>query len=257
MGKRDEKSSDLGKMRKLMPSVKIKDSAEKCLLQAVIFDFDGILMNTDPLWMEAEAHFAALHGQTWTSERGQQLIGLPFSATIAALKKHTQTSSSPAEIKTWLINFMVAKVGEQVAPWLPGIEDLIGELRSAQVPLALVTSVSRPIAFAAVNQLDPHTFAVVVTAEDVTSSKPDPQPYEVAIAALTEVAPSITAKRVVALEDSPSGIASALAAGTNVVGIPCVLPVEKRAGLSRVPSAEFLDLASLCRIAAGEVVDLL
>lgn len=257
MGKRDKESPNLGKRRKQTLPVNAPNSDENCLLDAVIFDFDGILMDTDPLWMEAETHFAAMHGRAWTSEMGQQLIGLPFSATIEALKQHTQTGYSPAEIETWLVNLMVAEVQKQAAPWLPGIEDLIGALRAAQVPRALVTSVSRPIALAAVNRLDPHTFAVIITAEDVSCPKPDPQPYQVAIAALTNEAPGITAKRVVALEDSPSGIASALAAGTRTVGIPCVLPVEKRVGLSRVPSAACLDLALLCRIAAGEVVDLL
>jgi beta-phosphoglucomutase-like phosphatase (HAD superfamily) len=112
------------------------------------------------------------------------------------------------------------------------------------LPYALVTSSQRAFADAVLAATG-MTFPVIVSAEDVTASKPDPEPYLLAAKLLT-VAP----ESCVALEDSPNGVASATAAGCRVVAVPSLVPIPPAPGRVVVTSLAGVDLAMLREIAA-------
>src|SRR6185503_17658467 len=93
--------------------------------------------------------------------------------------------------------------------------ELLAEVRAAGIPTALVTSTGRSLVEVALGTLGRENFDVVVSADDVTAVKPDPTPYVTAADAL-----GVDARHCVAIEDSPSGVASALAAGCTVLAVP-------------------------------------
>ena len=134
-------------------------------------------------------------------------------------------------------------------PWQPGAERVLADLRAAGVPMALVTSSYRILAepFAAAAGL----FDVVVSGDEVTRAKPDPEPYVTAARLL-----GVDIADCVAVEDSRAGIASAVASGAHAVAIEVMQPVAPQPGLSRITSLHDLTLATLARIARGEVLDL-
>ncbi len=218
-------------------------------LDAVLFDMDGTLMDTEPLWFQSEMEYAAPYGKPWTTEQAEAMVGNQMLVTGRALKEWTGSEDSPEQIVQHLIDWMEQAVSSQPLRWRPGAERLVQELKQAGVPLALVTSSPKVLADAVVSRL-PGVFDVVISANDVQNMKPNPEPYLKAAEQLG-VSPAGT----VILEDSPSGLTSGIAAGGNVIGIPCVVPIPAQERLSRVGSVEDLDLATLRRIAAGSVVD--
>ncbi len=94
-------------------------------------------------------------------------------------------------------------------------------------------------------------FRAVVTGDEVSRGKPDPEPYLTAAERL-----GVEPAACVAIEDSPTGIASARAAGVPTLGVEAVVPVPRQDGLSRAASLTDVDPATLGRIASGEVLDL-
>jgi HAD superfamily hydrolase (TIGR01509 family) len=127
---------------------------------------------------------------------------------------------------------------------MPGALDLLAEIAAAGVPHALVTSAEPEIMTAALDSIGVR-FPVTVCAADVIRGKPDPEPYRLAAARL-----GVAPERSVALEDSPTGIRAAHAAGLTVVAVPSVPPPPGLARLT-VPSLRAVDLATLREAVAG------
>lgn len=216
---------------------------------AVLWDMDGTLVDSEPYWMRAEHEIAEAHGATWTHEDALGVVGKTILST-GQLLHAAGVALAPEEIVTWL----VARVNEQLreeVPWRPGVLDLLGELAGAGIPCAVVTMSYRSQAEAVASGAPAGTFARLVTGDEVTHGKPHPEPYLTAAAAL-----GVDPARCVAIEDSPVGIASALASGARTLGVEAVVPVEPRPGLSRASTLAGVGLDTLARIAAGEVLDL-
>ncbi len=212
-------------------------------VEAVLFDMDGTLVDTEPDWFQAEMDYASLHGSHWSEEQAVQMVGKPLPFTAQALKEWTGSQDSVEEILDYIVNWMVQAVSSKPVQWRPGMRTLVEELKRAEVPLGLVTSSARPIAAALVKQI-PNTFAVVVSADDVSELKPSPQPYQLAAKKL-----GVNLAKTVVIEDSPSGIAAGVSAGANVIAIPCAVELEEVAGAVQVGSAADLNIVALERLA--------
>ena len=137
---------------------------------------------------------------------------------------------------------MADLLAEREAVLMPGALDLLAEVRQAGIPRILVTSSERVIMDAVLTSLARHdiAFTATVCGADVREPKPDPEPYLLA-AALIGADPGAC----VALEDSPNGVLSALAAGCVTIAVPGVAPVAPRPGLTIVGSLAEVDLALL------------
>jgi HAD superfamily hydrolase (TIGR01509 family) len=140
---------------------------------------------------------------------------------------------------------MAELVRERGVQLMPGAAGLLAEIEAAGIPFALVTSAEREIMDAALAVIGVQ-FPATVCAADVTRKKPDPEPY-LRAAALLGAAP----ERCVALEDSPTGLAAAHAAGCAVIAVPSVPPPPGLAQLT-VPSLRVIDLATLHEVVAGQ-----
>ena len=124
--------------------------------------------------------------------------------------------------------------------WRPGARELLHDVRAAGVPTALVTSTSRRAVEVALDTLGRHNFDAVVCGDEVAFTKPHPDPY-LRAAKLLGVEPS----GCVAIEDSPAGVASALAAGARVIGVPNAVSLSPMTGLTLLTTLSGLTLAEL------------
>ncbi|WP_322645520.1 HAD family phosphatase [Oerskovia flava] len=220
------------------------------LPEAVLWDMDGTLVDTEPYWIRGEHELVEAHGGTWSHEQALALVGNPLPES-ARLLQRAGVDLPVEEIVTYLLKRVGEQVREQV-PWQPGALELLSALRAEGVPCALVTMSYRALAQPIVELAPAGAFDVLVCGDEVEHGKPHPEPYLVAAERL-----GVDVTRCVAIEDSPAGIGSARAAGAATLGVQAVVPVRRQAGLSRTPTLERVDLALLRRIAAGEVVDLM
>ena len=210
---------------------------------AVLWDMDGTLVDTEPLWIAAETELVTAHGGTWSHDDGLKMVGNPMAVTAQTL--HDRGVDLPLDEIVDFLNVRVAAGVARRTPWQPGARELLDALAEAEVPMALVTSSWRRLAepFAQVAGC----FDVVVAGDDVVN-KPDPAPYLRAAALL-----GVPIEECVAVEDSRTGITSALASGARTVGVEVFQPVEPRPGLVRVTDLSVLDLPWLAALVAGDV----
>ncbi|HZI97249.1 MAG TPA: HAD family phosphatase [Actinomycetales bacterium] len=214
-------------------------------LEAVLWDMDGTIVDTEPFWMEAEQALVGAHGGTWTAEQARSLVGNPLPVSAAFLQRDGGIDLPAGEIIDILQAHVVNRVAEQL-PWRPGARELLAELVEARVRCALVTMSWTPLAHAVLAHVPPDTFDVVVTGDQVDDGKPHPAPYLRAIELL-----GTSPGRCVAIEDSTTGLASAEAAGVATIAIPHLVPIPDAAGRTKVASLRDVDLSLLLRVAAG------
>lgn len=226
-------------------------ASDRHLPQAVLWDMDGTLVDTEPYWIAAEHELVEAHGGTWTHEDAMSLVGNPLRESARIIRERGGVDLPLDEIVAFLIGRVIDQVRVEV-PWQAGARELLASLRDAGVPCALVTMSYRELAEPVAALAPEGAFQVLVCGDEVERGKPDPQPYLVAAEKL-----GVDVTRCVAIEDSPAGIASARAAGAVTLGVEAVVPVLPAPGLSRTPSLELVDVHLLARIASGDVVDLM
>ena len=189
-------------------------------LQAVLFDMDGTLVDTEPYWIAAEYALVESFGGVWSDAHAHELVGNALLTSAEYIRRHGNVTLEPEQIVEHLLDDVVL-AAEQSMPWRPGALELLAHLRTAGVPCAMVTMSYTRLADAVVAALAPGTFDVIVTGDQVMDGKPHPEAYLTAAARL-----GVDPARCVAIEDSPTGIASAEAAGCVVVAIPHAVPVD-------------------------------
>jgi len=213
-------------------------------LRAVLFDMDGLLVDSEPLWFEVERAVMARLGGQWGEADQRALIGGSLDRTVSWLLAKAAAPASREDVARWLVDEMAALILARGLPLQPGAGPLLAALDAAGVPCALVTASSRAI-MDAVLTVTGLSFDVTVCGEDVRRGKPDPEPYLLAAARL-----GVPAAGCVVLEDSPTGIAAARAAGCPVIAVPSV-PVPPRPGLITVDSLEEVGFDRLEGFVAG------
>lgn len=220
-------------------------------LQAVLWDMDGTLVDTEPSWIRAETELLADYGRTWTAAEAETLIGSALPDTARTLRA-AGVDLSAEQIIDRLVGAVVRQVREAI-PWRPGARELLADLASAGVPCALVTMSEGRLTREIVQHLPTGTFRVCVTGEMVTAGKPAPDPYLLAVTMLAESLgeTTIAAHRCVALEDSVPGVTSALAAGAVTIGIPNQTPLPSLPGLVQWESLAGRTAADLEAVVAG------
>ncbi|MCL1800917.1 MAG: HAD family phosphatase [Promicromonosporaceae bacterium] len=214
----------------------------------VLFDMDGTLIDSEPLWMAAETALVASFGGIWTHDDGVAMVGLSLPKSAKIMREKAKLPISEDEILSYLLG-SVTNAARANMPWRPGAEKLLSDLKAAGVPCALVTASYRSFADIVMKAAN-GALTAVVPGDEVTHGKPDPESY---LTAARKIGVPVT--QCVAIEDSETGVTSALASGARTIGIPAVMPLAPRPGLSRFDSLTDLNLAILARIAKGEVID--
>ena len=208
-------------------------------LAAVLFDMDGLLVNTEPLWFETETDVMGRLGTQWTKQDQEALLGGSMERTVGYLLAKATRPASPRDIERWMTEGMLDRVRAGRVELRPGARELLAEVAAAGLPYALVTSSERPLAEAVLAGTG-FRFPVTVCGDDVSTTKPDPAPYLLA-AKLLEVMPASC----VALEDSLNGVASATAAGCAVVAVPSFVDIPPAPGRLVVGSLLDVSIATL------------
>ena len=210
-------------------------------LAAVLWDFDGTLVDTEPLWVEAEFDLIERLGGTWSVDHADQLVGNSLldsgSYILNAIGRH---DLSPAWVVDELILRVMAALGSRPFPWQPGARELLDSLQAARVPCALVSASYRVLLDAALSQLPMGTFAVSVAGDEVRNGKPHPEPYEIAAAAL-----GVDTHECVVLEDSITGARSGNAAGALVIAVPSRVAIPAAPRRRHVSSLTELDASAV------------
>ena len=183
-------------------------------VEAVIFDLDGLLLESEQVWDEAKRRLVGERGGRWTGEASQRMLGMSSPEWAAYMRDELGVPLEPGAISAEVVHIMGA-LYERELPVLPGAADAVSRL-AEQWPLGLASSSNREIidlvlATAGWTRL----FAATVSSEEVGRGKPAPDVY-VETASRLGVAP----ERCVAIEDSGPGIASASAAGLAVIAVP-------------------------------------
>ncbi|WP_353355856.1 HAD family phosphatase [Intrasporangium sp. DVR] len=212
---------------------------------AVLWDMDGTLVDTEPYWIAAEHELVAAHGGDWNEELAHRLVGNALDVSAQVIIELTGIPLSVPEVVNALLDRVIEQVRAQV-PWRPGARELLHELIGLGVPNVLVTMSWRNLAETVVDLLPPASFTALVTGDEVTHGKPHPEPY-LRAAQLVGADPS----ECVALEDSPTGVRSATAAGVPTIAIPHIVPVPPVAGSVRVTTLDGLRAAELRATALG------
>jgi HAD superfamily hydrolase (TIGR01509 family) len=188
---------------------------------AVIFDNDGLTLDTEQAWTRAETELFARHGAVFTMQHKRDLLGCSRSIAAGKLERHLRMPGRGEALMDEMHDIVMQEV-LQGAPPMPGVVELLRALREAGTPVALASNSSTEfIARALVTGGVEGCFDAVVTADDVERPKPAPDVYLAAASALG-VAPG----ECVALEDSRTGVAAARAAGMTVIGVPSLPGVE-------------------------------
>ena len=204
---------------------------------AVLFDMDGLLVDSEPLWLEAETAVVVRLGgavSDWTKADQLHLLGGSLDRTVRYLLTKAPEPVPPDVVGQWLMSEIAGRVRDHGVPVRPGARELLAAVAVAGLPRALVTSSERRF-METVLASTGMRFDVLVCADDVSATKPAPEPYLLA-AKLLDVDPGCC----VVLEDSPNGVASAQAAGCRVIAVPSLLPIEEAAG--RIVVRSLLDL---------------
>ncbi|MGW2048014.1 HAD-IA family hydrolase [Streptomyces sp. NPDC001858] len=188
-------------------------------LQAVLFDMDGTLVDTERLWWEAVQRVA---GRALTEADQPEVLGRPVEHTADWLSAAT---GRPAPALAEALHREFAdRVDAGIEP-RPGALDLLDALARDGVPTALVTASPRSVADTVLRALGADRFAVTVTADDTEHTKPAPDPYLAACHAL-----GVDPAACVAVEDTETGVTSAEAAGCTVLAVPSLAPIGAAPG---------------------------
>jgi HAD superfamily hydrolase (TIGR01509 family) len=193
-------------------------SSAAALPDAVIFDNDGLLLDTESVWTRAEQDLFDRRGAEFTPADKRELVGTSAEIAGGILERRLSEPGRAAELIEELNELVVAELEHGVEAML-GAKDLLEALKGRGTPIGLVSNsplifVQRSLEIVGFHQ----TFDIVLSAHEVAAPKPAPDPYLEACKRLgVEPGPNV-----VALEDSPTGVAAARAAGLTVIGVPSI-----------------------------------
>ncbi len=207
-------------------------------LKALLWDMDGTLVDTEPLWVECERDLMAGFGYEWSEEDALHCIGGPMERVEIYLKEKSRSNHQASWFGHTLIEMMLDRLSKG-APLKPGAYELFTAARAAGLQMALVSASRRTVVDAVLLSL-PFQFDYSISASEVVRSKPDPEGYLTAAERLsTEIASCVV------IEDSRVGIASGLASGAMVIGVTSeIFDHENFHRVNDLKSLDFVKLRS-------------
>jgi beta-phosphoglucomutase len=229
------------------------------MLQAIIFDFDGVVIDSEPIHLDCFRRvLRQRYGVKITDqEYYERYIAYSDAESFEHMAEDHGLTLTEKDIRSLVADktVLVQQVLRQGIQPLPGAAELMGAIRRADLALGVCSSAARreieiPLEAMGLRPL----VQSIVAAEDVVRSKPDPACYDLARRRLSQAAGrELLPPGCIAIEDSPGGIASAVGAGLLVLAVTNTLPASKLTQASRVVnSLAEVSLATLREIAEGE-----
>ncbi|KWV32979.1 HAD family hydrolase [Micromonospora rifamycinica] len=209
----------------------------------MLFDMDGTLVDSEKLWDIALYELATAYGGTLTAAARRAMVGTSMAASMRLLHDDLGQPERDPRVSAEWIHARILELFRTGLRWRPGALTLLRAVRAAGIPTALVTSSGRALVEVALDTLGRGSFDAVVCGDEVDSAKPHPEPYLTAARLL-----GVPIGRCVAIEDSPAGVASALAAGAAVLAVPAEVPLPPTDGVHQVESLTAADLELLAAL---------
>jgi sugar-phosphatase len=186
------------------------------MVRAVIFDMDGLLIDSEPIWRRTEIAVFGRLGLHLTEEQCMETMGVRVPDVVRLwYERHPWTGPSVDEVTDEIVNGVIAYVQERGEPQ-PGVARAFETVRDAGLPAAIASSSSVDLIKAVVERLGlSDSISAICSADDEEAGKPDPAVYLTAARTL-----GVTPETCLALEDSPNGVLSAKAAGMYCLTVP-------------------------------------
>jgi len=214
-------------------------SANSGFFDAVFFDMDGLLVDSEPLWLESETEITGRYGYAWTDEDQVTCLGGPLSRVGEYMYERCGHEQSPEFFTQTLIEVQSSKLRGNT-PLMPGAIELVRDLQSNGIATALVSASPRNIVDAVLENLHGNPFPFTISSDDVVHTKPHPDAY---LLAAQKAGAKIEDSLI--FEDSLTGIASARASGAWLIAVPHLVSVEEDARTRRINSLAAMSFSKL------------
>ena len=200
------------------------------MFEAVLFDMDGLFIDSEPDWHAAETEMMRAYGYDWTPEDQLKCLGGPLLRVTQYMSECLDGARSAEELGLTIVAEMKKRVSKSVS-LMPGALEFSRRLNEAGIPQALVSASPREIVDAALIGMKEKYFSFSVASGDIERTKPFPDPYLHAAKLL-----DVDIENSLIFEDSPTGLTAARASGAFVVGIPHYIEVAEEPRLKIVKS---------------------
>lgn len=204
---------------------------------------DGTLVDSEKLWDVALQELAAEYGGVLSDSARRAIVGTGMADAMAIVHDDLGQPERDVQASADWISARILELFRTGLQWRPGALALLHAVRDAGIPTALVTSSGRALVEVALDTLGRDSFDAVVCGDEVDAAKPHPEPYLTAARLL-----GVPVERCVAIEDSPTGVASALAAGAAVLAVPAEVPLAPADGVHQLESLTGADLELLAAL---------
>jgi HAD superfamily hydrolase (TIGR01509 family) len=208
-------------------------------MSAILFDMDGTLIDSEPLWLEAEIEIMEELGCNWNQQDQINCLGGPIDKTENYMQDRSNNIKPFGYFTKKLDDVMEQKLSTKL-DLIPNALEIIDECKRSELKIALVTASSGRLMRAVLKRFPVGIFDTVVSYDDVERSKPDPEPYLLAAKTL-----GVDITNCVVLEDSLTGVQSGLSAGAQVIGIPHLVKMPSNPNLRVVESLSEINMDRL------------
>lgn len=191
---------------------------------AILFDMDGLLVDTEPVWWLSESAYALELGFQWTKEDQHICVGGPLTRVGDHIVERARAATGQVHDRDAVVEAITLDVASRISDMkidlMPGGGELLELLVSEGIPHALVSASPRHTVEAVVRSTGITSFFTTIAGTDLSRTKPHPDPYLEAVRRL-----DVPIAETIILEDSPNGVIGALASGAIVYAIPHLVPV--------------------------------
>jgi HAD superfamily hydrolase (TIGR01509 family) len=207
--------------------------------EAVFFDMDGLMVDSEPDWFLSEIEVTKPFGYTWLETDQIACLGGPLSKVGQYMFDKCGQQNSPEYFTQTLIDTQVARMRGNT-PTMPGAVKLVRELQSHGVKTALVSASPRNIVDAVLDNLGHDLFPFSISSDDVVNTKPDPEAYlKAADMSGTNISNCLV------FEDSITGMSAAIASGAYLIAVPHLVSIEESPRVRVINSLEQLSFSKL------------
>jgi HAD superfamily hydrolase (TIGR01509 family) len=211
----------------------------RSFFDAVFFDMDGLMVDSEPEWLKSESEITAAYGYQWTSQDQVACLGGPLSRVGQYMHDKCNQAETPEFFTTKLVEVQSEKMRSHT-PFMPGAFELVKDLQRNGVKTGLVSASPRIIVDAVLDNVGAELFPFSISSDDVERTKPHPDAYLKA-ARLTN---SDIANCLV-FEDSLTGVGAATSSGAWLVAVPHLVHVDESKRVRVIKSLEQLSFAKL------------
>lgn len=206
---------------------------------AVFFDMDGLLVDSEPEWFQSEIEVTRPFGYAWTEEDQVACLGGPLSRVGKYMHDKCDGAQTPESFTQALIDTQALKMRGNT-PTMPGALSLVRELQANGVKTGLVSASPRNIVDAVLDNLGHDLFPFSISSDDVENTKPHPDCY---LKAATMTNSNI--HNCLVLEDSLTGMKAATSSGAYLIAVPHLVTIEESSKVRVIASLEQLNFGKL------------